>query len=419
MDMLPMNKTYYTKNIIEYDNTKFIYYRDKICFEYKQIAMCYNVATPETWKDIFKINTVDDIVNYIKNVSNKNIIKEGHGNIGWSIDQTTLYTKVTEWNKKTNNFIRLNEIQTGFKRLDRNRFNISDVNIRKNITDGNYTDYHCYRPMSKFSDINWEIYNLFPKHVEKNYFVSFTTNNNYCELSEIMIKSLNNFSNYKIILYCVDFDKPSYANNYKNLICKRLDWNNKFNIFYLKPLIILDAITNMGVKNGIYIESDDIATKNIDNLFKECERISDYPLCPIHPCDPNNQQNVMDKMNVSKKKTMPYIHGHVVFTDKTKLFIKEWCDTCIKLGNRTCANWDETILNVLFWKHKINDYINYIYDPYYSYIDDPDILNWGCYIDIKKKYNTEVSFNKIYMFHGCKNKEVSMRILEKIQLLSI
>lgn len=161
IDMLPMNKTYYTKNIIEYDNNKFIYYRDNICIPFKQIAMCYNVATPEIWKDIFKINSLDDIVDYIKNVNDKNIIKES-GNIDWYIDQKTLYNKVTEWNQKTNNFVRLNEIQTKFNRLDRNCFNISDVNIRKNITAGNYTDYHCYRPMSKYSDINWEIYKLLP-----------------------------------------------------------------------------------------------------------------------------------------------------------------------------------------------------------------------------------------------------------------
>ena len=91
IDMLPMNNSYYTKNIIEYDNNKFIYYRGNVCFNYKQIAMCYNVATPETWKYIFKVNSLDDIVNYIKNVSYKNIIKEGHGNIGWCIDQITLY----------------------------------------------------------------------------------------------------------------------------------------------------------------------------------------------------------------------------------------------------------------------------------------------------------------------------------------
>ena len=54
-------------------------------------------------------------------------------------------------------------MNTGFNRLNRTKFNISDKNIRDNITKGNYSDYHCYRPMSKYSDVNWEIYNLLSK----------------------------------------------------------------------------------------------------------------------------------------------------------------------------------------------------------------------------------------------------------------
>jgi len=160
IDMMPMNRSYYTEYIKSYDNNKFIYYRDSMCFNFKEIAMCYNVATPEIWKDIFKINSVDDIINVIKNVSNDNAIKEGSGNIGWNIDQITLYKKVIEWNKKTNNFICLNDNKTKYKRLDRSCFDINDVNIKKNIILGNYTDYHCCRPMSKYSDINWEVHNL-------------------------------------------------------------------------------------------------------------------------------------------------------------------------------------------------------------------------------------------------------------------
>ena len=55
-----------------------------------------------------------------------------------------------------------NETQTQFNRLNRSTFSLSDVNIRQNITAGKYTDYHCCRPMSKYFDINWEIYNLLP-----------------------------------------------------------------------------------------------------------------------------------------------------------------------------------------------------------------------------------------------------------------
>tara|TARA_E500000178_G_C17001141_1_gene745733 strand:- start:670 stop:1443 length:774 start_codon:yes stop_codon:yes gene_type:complete len=164
IDILPMNNSYYTKNIIDYDNNKFIYYRNNACLKRKQIAMCYNVATPEIWKDIFKINDLNDIIKYIKNVSDNNVIKEGHGKTGWFIDQITLYDKVTKWNKKTKNFVKLNEKQNNHKRLNRNCFDISNVNVITNITSGKFTDYHCYRPMSKYHNINWKIYNLLPQN---------------------------------------------------------------------------------------------------------------------------------------------------------------------------------------------------------------------------------------------------------------
>jgi len=218
MDMLPMNSTYYTRNIVEFDNNKFIYYRDNICFEYKQIAMCYNIATPKIWKDIFKVNSINDIANVIKETFTKNIIKEGHGNTGWCTDQITLYNKVMEWNKKTNNFIRLKEKQTLFKRLDRNTFDISNVNIRNNITSGKYTDYHCYRPMSKYSKINWEIFDLLPMNNDYSkltfvksklkspicngiFDVYIDTNENilYKKISEKKI--IKNIENYKKIIY--------------------------------------------------------------------------------------------------------------------------------------------------------------------------------------------------------------------------
>ena len=160
MDMLPMNKTYYTENIKSYSDDKFIYYRDNVSLKKKQIAMCYNVATPKVWKDIFKIDSLEDIITYIKNISANNIIKEGRGNAGWRIDQLTLFDKVINWNKITNNFIRLNENETGFYRLDRKYLNMNDENVVNNIISGVYTDYHCKRPMSKYSDINWKIHNL-------------------------------------------------------------------------------------------------------------------------------------------------------------------------------------------------------------------------------------------------------------------
>lgn len=158
MDMLPMNRSYYTEHITSFDNSKFIYLRDNVCFDHNEIAMCYNVATPIIWKEIFEINSIEDIRNMLISTSENNIIKEGQGNVGWSTDQVVLYKKVMEWNKKTNNLVCLKENNTKFHRLDRGFSELNDT-IKKNISNGIYSDYHCFRPMSKYSAINYDIYN--------------------------------------------------------------------------------------------------------------------------------------------------------------------------------------------------------------------------------------------------------------------
>jgi len=160
MDMLPMNRTYYTEHIKPYENNKFIYMRENACFESREIAMCYNVAPPTVWKEIFEINSIEDIKERIKFVYQNNSIIEGHGNIGWSIDQIHLYEKVFNWNNKTNNFICLKEKDTKFARLDRSLLHQLDDTIKENISNGFYADYHCCRPMSVYHKLNNDIHDL-------------------------------------------------------------------------------------------------------------------------------------------------------------------------------------------------------------------------------------------------------------------
>jgi len=161
MDMLPMNKTYYTEYIKNIDNNKFVYYRGHICGEDKQLVMCYNVSTPNVWKEVFNIHSVENIKKLIQLISNANIIREGHGNVGWDIDQRFLYHKVMEWKNKTNNVVFLFDKDTKFLRLDRHDFTMTN-DIKDAISSGYFSDYHCYRPMSMYADINNQIYNLLP-----------------------------------------------------------------------------------------------------------------------------------------------------------------------------------------------------------------------------------------------------------------
>ena len=279
MDMLPMNSTYFTKNIVEFDNDKFIYYRDNVCFGCKQIAMCYNVATPKIWKDVFKVNSIDDIANVIKETFIKNTIKEGHGNTGWSIDQITLYNKIMEWNEKTNNFTRLKEKQTLFKRLDRNTFDISNVSIRENITSGKYTDYHCYRPMSKYSKVNWELFDLLPSAYSTLPFIKSELKSPIGNgLFEIFINTKENMLYKKIkkkidIIHLENYKKTIYGIKNNPVVCEY--------IFEPEKIFIEDdgSYYCSFIKNGIRLydinlnsKIDDTVLDNLNNSIKDMKR---------------------------------------------------------------------------------------------------------------------------------------------------
>ena len=130
-------------------------------------------------------------MNTIKLISDNNIIREGHGNVGWDIDQRFLYLRVMEWKNKTNNVVFLFDKDTKYCRLSRHDFTMSKINnviidnkvflvdginatklvldanarkrdIKNYISEGYFSDFHCYRPMNMYSDINNEIYNLLP-----------------------------------------------------------------------------------------------------------------------------------------------------------------------------------------------------------------------------------------------------------------
>ena len=129
------------KSIENINNDKFISYR-KLEDKWKQIAICYNIATPKIWGNIFNINTITDVENVL--------IKEFKKNIKWTTDQIRLFEIIKEWDKIFNNHIFLDN---KCNRLDRSKFNIISNSIIHNIKMGVYTDYHMHRPYSNYKDL--------------------------------------------------------------------------------------------------------------------------------------------------------------------------------------------------------------------------------------------------------------------------
>jgi len=164
MDMMPMNRKYYVNNIEEIPNNKFVYYRD-VLLDIKEIAMCYNVATPKIWSEIFGINNLQDIKTYLKKTYSRIEYDGLHGGAGWNTDQLDLFAQVMSWNTKTGNFISLRDEQTGYQRLDRIAMPEMNNKELKKIKGGHYSDYHAMRPYGKFQDINNLIFRNIPFHV--------------------------------------------------------------------------------------------------------------------------------------------------------------------------------------------------------------------------------------------------------------
>ena len=151
IDNLPLNKTFFTDNIKNIPNDKWVNLRD--WKRGNMICMMWQVATPSTWKQVFDIHSVEDIKETIKSVG---LQRQDN----WYTDQIYLYKSVMDWNKKTGNYICLKDSDTKFKRLNRRLFNQS---IKEFIKKGLYSDFHAPRPYEGIAKKKiLEVYDLLP-----------------------------------------------------------------------------------------------------------------------------------------------------------------------------------------------------------------------------------------------------------------
>ena len=153
IDMLPMNRTYFIDSIKSAADDQFVYLRGNLLEIKKQMAICYNVARSSTWQEIFGVSSVEDIRDSFVHIAET-------VDINWFTDQLILYEYVTRWNTTTKRLFRVFDNTTGFNRLHCRRDTLSKFLIRKNISRGVYSDYHCLKPMTEYSKINTRIYYL-------------------------------------------------------------------------------------------------------------------------------------------------------------------------------------------------------------------------------------------------------------------
>ena len=144
MDMLPMNRFYYEDAIKTISDDTFVCYRD-VCLP-AELPICYNIAIPSVWKAMFEGETLESWYEGTHYDGN-------HGGTGWSTDQLILIKKFNEYYGKK---IILNDSVTKYNRLDRAYSSqFADMHeLRRKISSGLYSDYHCLRPHSEHQDTN-------------------------------------------------------------------------------------------------------------------------------------------------------------------------------------------------------------------------------------------------------------------------
>jgi hypothetical protein len=147
MDMIPLNRSYYEEPIKHVLSDTFVTYRNNSFPD--ELYMCYNVAHPSVWKQMFNGETLEDWYRLDYYDGNS-------GGSGWNIDQRVLTKKFKE---HTGNRVILSDRITRYKRLCRSDDKaFRDVNeLCCNIRSGMYSDYHCLRPYTDYKEINDKI----------------------------------------------------------------------------------------------------------------------------------------------------------------------------------------------------------------------------------------------------------------------
>lgn len=239
--------------------------------------------------------------------------------------------------------------------------------------------------------------------------------------------------------YCevVPDDSPRYSQHGTNFYINR---SNKsiYSMLIQRPLVVRHALQNFA-KKAAYIDADSIATKNADRIFDLFEEDSwhpafvegiyevlfmgnrggiygddytkslEHPACELFGVD----QTVREKYRQT---------GYFVAGQKCIGFLEEWHSMCSHPTiMEDCGLYapfnEETIANVLLWKHKITSGLPYIY------------VNIGA-TSIEEVYSTGFSGQKnhirewvaipateseLMFFHGEKNPESMQAMIEEIK----
>ncbi len=146
IDMIPISKEYFIDLVSKISDNMFVIYRDKAVYEWdKTYPMCYVAAKGSTFKEVFRVNSANDLPSIICEWSQ--LFDER-----WNSDESLLYQYTNDWRDYQSRCMKLGlRVE---RRIDRpgNWYN------KNLLIAGYYIDCHSERP---YSDHKKEIDELF------------------------------------------------------------------------------------------------------------------------------------------------------------------------------------------------------------------------------------------------------------------
>ena len=285
-------------------------------------------------------------------------------------------------------------------------------------------------------------YSFTDKNMKADRMYVLYANTSYYSTVCMAVESIQQFSDIPITVYMLndhrevpgantvywecdveDVPKSSYIDR---------DDSRIYNLLIQRPLIVKDALKRFA-ETICYVDSDSVATKYVDRIFNyyptnsefpyftegiydylfingrgsnELAKTLEYPACELF----NVNQSVRDKYRQT---------GYFVAGQNTIPFLNEWSWMCnhpeiLKDPQHYAPYHEETIVNVLLWKHKFLDGLPYIYTN--ASLDKFDEVfnedNWGKYV--RSWFKLPACEQDLFFLHGEKDPVVMSELMSKM-----
>jgi hypothetical protein len=160
VDLLPLDPDYFHGPLRLLDERQFVALRDAGLGR-SMLAMAYNAARPEVWREIFGASSLDDVRARLAEWSGGLAYDGVRGGDGWYTDQRVLHASAMTWGERTGRLWILEDAYTGFRRLDRDAVESGiGARVRRGLEARRYSDYHSLVPYGEFRATNEQVLEL-------------------------------------------------------------------------------------------------------------------------------------------------------------------------------------------------------------------------------------------------------------------